>query len=297
MRGDGTFVTSKGVLLTLPVGRECIQSASLKKHAVTDSVPLRWQSRMVALSCLRDHGNRGGGKTARTAAQVTTATRTSRGRAPSKRKEVSDKGGEVAGERDNNNLSHTKRRSGQTKSTTTEDNSHQGERGHEERYGSESERSRVGVGEGAWSRYIPGDLGVPSVTVAGRHSSGLRPSTAPTHTDGKVVMRRLGSGSHDPPSVVFDPTYSPLKTRRIILDRYGLPCSLLLACAGSISRTLGRRAHKMMRILPAVCVAKPTQDAELSRQGRATGVSYLSRYCPCLNRACSSISVNHVVLL
>ncbi|CAM9217519.1 unnamed protein product, partial [Sphacelaria rigidula] len=204
MRGDGT---------------ECIQSASLKKHAVTDSVPLRWQSRMVALSCLRDHGNRGGGKTARTAARVTTATRTSRGRAPSKRKEVSDKGGEVAGERGNNNLSHTKRRSGQTKSTTTEDNSHQGERGHEERYGSESERSRVGVGEGAWSRYIPGDLGVPSVTVAGRHSSGLRPSTAPTHTDGKVVMRRLGSGSHDPPSIVFDPTYSPLKTRRIILDR------------------------------------------------------------------------------
>lgn len=40
----------------LPVGAKCAQAASLKRPAVTASVPLRWQSRSVALSSLRDHG-------------------------------------------------------------------------------------------------------------------------------------------------------------------------------------------------------------------------------------------------
>lgn len=242
VRGDGTFVTSEGVLLTLPIGRECIQAASLKRHAVTDSVPLRWQGRMVALSCLRDHGSRGD-KSARAAARVTTATRRSRGGGPSKMKDVRGNGGDMASERCNSHSCNTKQRSGQTKSTA-EDSNHQAKGGHEERYESESESSHAGLGDGVWSSDIPGDLGGPSTTDAGRHSSGVRPSTAPMHTDGKVVMRRLGSGSHDPPSVVFDPTYSPLKTRRIILDRCsGLPCSLLSTHVDSISRTLGRRAQ------------------------------------------------------
>lgn len=49
-----------------------------------------------------------------------------------------------------------------------------------------------------------------------------RPSTAPIHTDGKVAMRPLGLHggiNGDPPSVAFEPGYSRLRTRRIILDR------------------------------------------------------------------------------
>lgn len=59
-----------------------------------------------------------------------------------------------------------------------------------------------------------------------------RPSTAPMHSDGKVIMRPLGrvagaggghgggeGGGQDPPSVVFEPGFSRLRTRRVILDR------------------------------------------------------------------------------
>lgn len=44
--GGGEFV--------LPVGAKFAEAASLKRPAVTASVPLRWQSRVVALSSLRD---------------------------------------------------------------------------------------------------------------------------------------------------------------------------------------------------------------------------------------------------
>lgn len=39
-----------------PKGRTCIEAAALKKPAVTSSVPLSLQSRVVSLSSLRDHG-------------------------------------------------------------------------------------------------------------------------------------------------------------------------------------------------------------------------------------------------
>lgn len=58
---------------------------------------------------------------------------------------------------------------------------------------------------------------------------GERPSTAPLHSDGRVVMRPLGQqrnpgragegGGIEPPSVVFEPGFSRLRTRRVILDR------------------------------------------------------------------------------
>lgn len=48
----------------------------------------------------------------------------------------------------------------------------------------------------------------------------VRPSTAPMHSDGKVAMRPLGTGLNgDPPSVVFEPGFSRLRTRRVMLDR------------------------------------------------------------------------------
>ena len=65
-----------------------------------------------------------------------------------------------------------------------------------------------------------------------------RPSTAPMHSDGKVIMRPVGrvragaggagsgagagageGGGQDPPSVVFEPGFSRLRTQRVILDR------------------------------------------------------------------------------
>ena len=48
-RGDGTG-------FALPIGASALfaQAASLKRTAVTGSVPLRWQSRVIALSSLRD---------------------------------------------------------------------------------------------------------------------------------------------------------------------------------------------------------------------------------------------------
>lgn len=51
---------------------------------------------------------------------------------------------------------------------------------------------------------------------------GERPSTAPMHSDGRVVMRPLGladTSDLGPPSVVFEPGFSRLRTRRVILDR------------------------------------------------------------------------------
>lgn len=67
----------------------------------------------------------------------------------------------------------------------------------------------------------PGKILEGQGTGGGRSTCipGRRPSTAPTHTDGKVVMRRLGLDSADPPSVVFEPGFSRLQTRRVILDR------------------------------------------------------------------------------
>lgn len=46
-----------------------------------------------------------------------------------------------------------------------------------------------------------------------------RPSTAPTHTDGKVAMKYLGRDNDDVSSAIFDPAFSRLRTRRVILDR------------------------------------------------------------------------------
>lgn len=47
--GDGS-----GFVLSIGASAPCAQAASLKRTAVTASVPLRWQSRVIALSSLRD---------------------------------------------------------------------------------------------------------------------------------------------------------------------------------------------------------------------------------------------------
>lgn len=54
-----TPFNSGGVLMKLPVGRSDVQAASLKRPGVTESVPLRWQSKLVAFSSLRDRGEGG----------------------------------------------------------------------------------------------------------------------------------------------------------------------------------------------------------------------------------------------
>lgn len=86
----------------------------------------------------------------------------------------------------------------------------------------------------------------PDATGAGHNGLGAsgvlssvevpRLLTAPMHSDGKVIMRPLGrmvgggtgrgtgggggqGGGQDPPSVVFEPGFSRLQTRRVILDR------------------------------------------------------------------------------
>lgn len=50
---------------------------------------------------------------------------------------------------------------------------------------------------------------------------GERPFTASIYSDGKVAMRLLRneSGGRGPPSVLFEPGFSRIQTRRIILDR------------------------------------------------------------------------------
>ena len=55
-RGDGAETESP-----LPVGETLAQAASLKRSVVTSSIPLRWQSRVVTLSSLQNHGGASGG--------------------------------------------------------------------------------------------------------------------------------------------------------------------------------------------------------------------------------------------
>ncbi|CAN0418343.1 unnamed protein product, partial [Ectocarpus sp. 8 AP-2014] len=80
-----------------------------------------------------------------------------------------------------------------------------------------------------------GEKNADDIGGCGRGAEGIlslveggRPPTAPMYSDGKVIMRPLGleqvdngvpGGSLEPPSVVFEPGSSRLRTRRVILDR------------------------------------------------------------------------------
>lgn len=208
-------MTSDGIVVTLPVGRQCVQAASLKRPAVTESVPLRWQSRMVALSSLRDHGsdsNNGRNSSVR----ATTRTGRRRWRRRSKPGDVAENNLVSARQKQTSEkMKHTSKQKKKTQGADKRLGERIDECGEE---GGESDRrtesNRIARG---WSSGIDGDA---SATIVASIPAGARPSTAPMHTDGKVAMRRLGSDSHDAPSVVFEPGFSRLRTRRVILDRW-----------------------------------------------------------------------------
>lgn len=204
-------MTSDGIVVTLPVGRRCVQAASLKRSAVTESVPLRWQSRMVASCSLRDHGGASNGNK-KSIERVSTKRERRREKASS----FAENKLVVACQKQRpDDMKHTgkqkkkKRRGGGSLDKRMD----KGGGGAGESDGS-TEGGKVTAGRSSYIRESASAMIVPSIPTEGRLP------TAPMHTAGKVPMRRLGLRNHDASSVVFEQGYTRLMTRRVILDRW-----------------------------------------------------------------------------
>ncbi|CBN79756.1 conserved unknown protein [Ectocarpus siliculosus] len=207
------------------------QAASLKRPAVTANVPLRWQSRVVALSSLRDSLNGGATRGSPSMGQRMAKARC-RARQRSKENRQHEFTSTTACKDMNkgNNSNETQ----ESKEVTSSDSASPDQRCRPSKIGD----TRMTLAE--WTSredvHVPGgEKSTDDSGGCGRGAEGIlslveggRPSTAPMHSDGKVIMRPLGlgqvdngvpGGSLEPPSVVFEPGSSRLRTRRIILDR------------------------------------------------------------------------------
>eukprot|EP00752_Nemacystus_decipiens_P007651 g6840.t1 len=237
----------------LPIGASALfaQAASLKRTTVTASVPLRWQSRVVALSSLRDSFREGatrgspsmGRKMAIRRCRAYRRTKSKSGSNAGEtnanpQKAAEDTAPEIATDADlisepdppESPLSTTgdPRRRPLTQVTSRDRDSH-GAGGEAHDRGTRAAPPARPDTDGPSRRGMGAPGVLSTVEIA-------RPSTAPTHADGKVMMRPLGretpgcggggnegdgeeGGGQDPPSVVFEPGFSRLRTRRVILDR------------------------------------------------------------------------------
>ncbi|CAN0023315.1 unnamed protein product, partial [Scytosiphon promiscuus] len=234
--GVREFITSAGEV-ALPTGATSPQAASMKRPAVTSSVPLRWQSRVVALSSLRDTFTSGttvrgspsmGRRMARTRCRAYQCNKERSRTAPIATATCDNKDtAETCGNQDDADEAYkitpaeSDRRTSVTNWTSRgvgtalrgDTRGISGSVGPDE---SSNFKNKDGHGDGK------GAGGVFSL------AEGTRPSTSLTNTGRKAMARPSGPGSGDvdvgggeiePPSVVFEAGFSALRRRRTILDR------------------------------------------------------------------------------
>ncbi|CAM9644454.1 unnamed protein product, partial [Laminaria digitata] len=241
-------------LFPLPVGEEKLArtAASLKRPVVTSSVPLRWQSRVVTLSSLQDHGGTGGGAAPRNDSSASGGKRRIRTKPRLNQRSTKKRQQPLFGVSKNKpgggyppplssddaninnindlNLTQKARKSStytppagaKTETATKTEKNGRPSKPERKTYGNGDEIATTTTAT-ATTTTTSGGGGSGVHEQHGNSTVGAaRPSTAPMHSDGKVVMRPLEANDSDrggPPSVVFEPGFSRLRTRRVILDR------------------------------------------------------------------------------